>query len=80
MRARRVRTLAAALGAIAVASLFVGMPAAASASAGQVSIIQDSSRVLADSLRTLARFRALGVSMVRVTVVWAQIAPDWEAR
>ncbi len=68
------------LGAVAVAGVFVGMPAAASASTRQVSIIQDSSKLLSDPLETLARFRALGVSMVRVIVAWAQIAPDWKAR
>ena len=80
MRARRVTTLAAVLGAIAVAGVSAGMPAAASASTDQISIIQDSSTLLEDPLGTLARFRALGASMVRVIVVWAQIAPDWKAR
>jgi hypothetical protein len=52
----------------------------ASASAEQVSIIQDPSRLLADPSGTLATFRAFGVNMVRVIVVWAQIAPDLDGR
>ncbi len=78
MRARRV-WLAAVLGAVISAGAFALAPAGASASTDQLSIIQDSSRVLADPAGTLGTFRALGASMVRVIVVWAQIAPDWES-
>jgi hypothetical protein len=60
--------------------MLVAGPTPASASANQLSIIQDSPRLLADPSGTLATVRALGVNMVRVVVVWAQIAPDWEAR
>ncbi len=52
----------------------------ASASVDQLSIIQDPTGLLADPSGTLATFRALGVNTVRVIVVWAQIAPDWEGR
>ncbi len=79
MKLRRVRTLAAVLGAIASVSAVAGTPAPASASVTQLSIIQDSSRVLSNPARTLATFRALGVSTVRVIVDWAQIAPSWDA-
>lgn len=79
MKLRRVRALAAMLGAIAAVSAVAGMPAPAAASVTQLSIIQDSSRVLANPARTLATFRALGVSTVRVIVDWAQIAPSWDA-
>ncbi len=82
MRARRVRTLAATVGVIVAVGILVGAPAPAPASAsdGQISIIQDSNLVISDPLRTLATFRALGVNTVRVIVVWAQVAPDFEAR
>jgi hypothetical protein len=79
MRARGL-WLAAVLGAMISASVLVAFPAGASASAEQMSIIQDSPRVLADPAGTLATFRALGASTVRVIVVWAQIAPDWQSQ
>ena len=72
--------LAAAAGVVISAGTLAGTAPPASASAGQLSIIQDSTRVLSDPSGTLATFRALGVNMVRVIVVWAQIAPDWKAR
>ena len=56
------------------------IPAGASASVKEVSIIQDSTFMLKDPARTLSTFRALGVRMVRVIVVWAQIAPNFKAR
>ncbi|MGN6871954.1 MAG: hypothetical protein ACTHMY_26485 [Solirubrobacteraceae bacterium] len=80
MRLCRLRTLAAGVAAILSLAAVAGLAPAASASAGQVSIIQDPSRQLTDPSGTLATFRAFGVRMVRVIVVWAQIAPDWEAR
>ena len=80
MRARRIRALAAVVGAIASVSAAVALPAQASASVDQLSIIQDSNHVLSDPAGTLATIRALGVSTVRVIVVWAQIAPNWEGR
>ena len=80
MSARRVRTLAAGAAVILSLAMVAGIAPPASASAGQVSIIQDPSGQLADPSDTLATFRAFGVNMVRVIVVWAQIAPDWDAR
>jgi hypothetical protein len=80
MTVRRVWMLAATVGVIVSISVLVRAPPSAFASADQVSIIQDSSRMLADPSGTLATFRALGVNTVRVIVVWAQIAPDWEDR
>jgi hypothetical protein len=71
---------AATVGAITSFGVIAGGPGPASASVNQVSIIQDSPRVLADPAATLSTFRALGVNMVRVIVVWAQIAPNWEGR
>jgi hypothetical protein len=80
MRACRLRALAAGV-AVTVSLGVVGVTApAASASAHQMSIIQDPARLLADPSGTLATFRALGVNTVRVVVVWAQIAPDWQNR
>ncbi len=72
--------LAAIVGVIAAVSTVAGLPAPAAASVTQLSIIQDSPRVLSDSIGTLATFRALGVSTVRVIVVWSQVAPGWEGR
>jgi hypothetical protein len=77
---RRLRMLAATVGVIASVGILAGVPAAASASADQLSIIQDSNLVMSDPLGTLATFRALGVSTVRVIVVWALLAPDFEGR
>jgi hypothetical protein len=68
------------LGAVISASTLVAFPSGASASAGQLSIIQDNTRLLADPARTLATFRALGANMVRVIVGWAQMAPDWQSQ
>jgi hypothetical protein len=75
-----MRALAAGVAVILSLAVVAGIPPSASASAGQVSIIQDPSRQLTDPSGTLATFRALGVNMVRVIVVWAQIAPDWQSR
>ncbi|HKO29032.1 MAG TPA: hypothetical protein VJU80_16360 [Solirubrobacteraceae bacterium] len=80
MRACRVRALAAGAAIILSLAAVAGIAPSASASAGQVSIIQDPSGQLADPSDTLATFRAFGVNMVRVIVVWAQIAPDWDGR
>jgi hypothetical protein len=80
MKASRVRALAAIVGVIASVSVLAGAPAPASASVGQVSIIQDSNRVLSDPAGTLATVRALGVNTLRVVVDWAQIAPDLKSR
>jgi hypothetical protein len=52
----------------------------ARASSSQVSIIQDSTRMLSDPAGTMSTFRALGVRMVRIIVVWAQIAPQPQSR
>jgi hypothetical protein len=80
MRARRARILAAIVGAGISACVVAGAPAAASASVNQLSIIQDSTRVITNPYGTLGTFRALGANMVRVIVVWAQVAPGWDAR
>jgi hypothetical protein len=80
MRVGRRGTLAGGVGAVIAASILAGAPAAASASVHQVSIIQDSTRVLSNPVATLSTFRALGASMVRVIVDWAQIAPAARAR
>jgi hypothetical protein len=71
--------LGAVLGAVISASGFALAPGGASASTDQLSIIQDSPRLLADPAGTLGTFRALGASTVRVIVDWAQIAPDWQS-
>ena len=66
--------------ALLSAASLVSAPSAASASASQISIIQEPLRLMSDPVGTLARFRTLGAAMVRVVVVWAQIAPDRKSR
>jgi hypothetical protein len=73
MRPRRLLGVVAAVAVLASAVL--GRPTPASASTRQVSIIQDPVWVLKDPAKTLSTFRALGASMVRVIVDWAQVAP-----
>jgi hypothetical protein len=75
-----MRVLVAGVAVIVSLAAVAEVAPPASASAGQVSIIQDPSRQLADPAGTLATFRGFGVNMVRVIVVWAQIAPDWDNR
>ena len=71
--------MAVALAAAVVAGSLALAPAALG-SGGQKSIIQDSTRMLADPAGTMSTFRALGVRTVRIIVVWAQIAPVAQAR
>jgi hypothetical protein len=80
MRACRLRALAAGVAVAVSLGMAGGTAPPASASPDQMSIIQDPARLLADPSGTLATFRALGVSTVRVIVVWAQIAPGWQNR
>jgi hypothetical protein len=80
MRAWRRGTLGLGIAVIVSLAAAAAIAPSASASAGQVSIIQDPSGQLADPSDTLATFRAFGVDMVRVIVVWSQIAPDWDSR
>jgi hypothetical protein len=80
MRVGRLTALAAGVALILSLAAVAETTPPAAASAGQVSIIQDPSRQLADPSATLATFRAFGVNMVRVIVVWAQIAPGWDSR
>jgi hypothetical protein len=51
------------------------IPAAASASHKQITIIQDQ-QVLADPAGKMAEFRALGATTVRIFMPWATIAPN----
>jgi hypothetical protein len=81
MRARLPIAAALAVAvAITLAASVLALAPAAQASAGQVSIIQDSTRMLTDPAGTMSTFRALGVRMVRIIVVWAQIAPAAQSR
>jgi hypothetical protein len=54
--------------------------APARASSNQVSVIEDDNRLMADPVATLARMRALGASVVRVSVPWQAIAPSPSAK
>jgi len=64
----------------AIAGGSLALTPAAFGSTGQISMIQDSTRMLSDPAGTMSTFRALGVRMLRVIVVWAQIAPQAQAR
>ena len=71
-RSRRIQISAALIAAIASLSL-VG---SASASKSQVAIIQDDQAVRQDPNATLAQFRQLGATTIRVLVSWQQVAPN----
>jgi hypothetical protein len=74
----RVVAALAAASAMGVAGLAT-IPAAASASTHQITIIQDSSDLSNSPAATagaLAQFRALGATTVRVIINWATIAPN----
>jgi hypothetical protein len=77
MRARR---LTAVVLAAAITGSGLALAPAAVGSTGQISIIQDSTRMLSDPVGTMNTFRALGAGMVRVVVIWAQIAPQAQSR
>ena len=77
MRARLL-TIAAVAATISASAL--ALAPAALGSANQVSIIQDPTRLYSDPVGTMNTFRALGVGMVRIIVVWAQIAPGSQSR
>jgi hypothetical protein len=66
--------------AIIGASIWIGAlalgAAPALASTEQLSIIQDPDGFMSDPAGTLSTIRALGTAMIRVVVVWAQVAPD----
>lgn len=73
-RSRRSRYRLALIGTIAGLSLLT--PGAASASSGQVSIIQDDTLMLNNPAGAAAQMRALGADQVRVAVRWQTLAPD----
>jgi hypothetical protein len=80
MPVSRRRTTLLLLGAI-LAAVILAIPAArALASAQQVSIIEDDTRIQVDPGGTLQRFRLLGTQVVRVSVRWQEIAPAPNAR
>ncbi len=76
----RARLLLAALLAAAITGSTLTLAPAAFGSTSQISIIQDSTRMLSDPVGTMTTFRALGVRMVRIVVIWAQIAPQAQSR
>jgi hypothetical protein len=59
-----------------VAGSSLALPAVAGASHGQVAIIQDGPPLMSDPVGTLAEFRALGATTVRVIMFWSSVAPD----
>jgi hypothetical protein len=64
--------LGTALAAIASAAL----PAAASASSSQITIIQDGGATGPSADATFQQFRSLGASTARIILPWSQVAPD----
>jgi hypothetical protein len=64
-----------ALTALIAVLAWLALPAGASASTAQVSIIQDDDAVLADPVGVLAKMRDLGAQQVRVAIRWDMIAP-----
>jgi len=76
----RARLPIAALLTAAVTAGSLAVAPAAFASTGQISMIQDSTHMLSDPAGTMSTFRALGVRMLRIIVVWAQIAPQAQSR
>jgi hypothetical protein len=76
MGASRRRATALLLGSVVSAAAATLIPAApALASQSQVSVIEDDVHLQADPAGTLARMRALGADVVRVSVPWQMIAP-----
>jgi hypothetical protein len=69
------RCSAYALGATVAVGAAAALPATASASHSQTSIIEDLGAVAQDPAGTLAQFRALGASTVRVLLPWSAVAP-----
>jgi hypothetical protein len=69
------RWSAYALGATLAVGAAAALPATASASHSQTSIIEDLGAVAQDPAGTLAQFRALGASTVRVLLPWSAVAP-----
>ena len=75
LRFRRLLPIAALLTAV------TGLHAtAATASSTQESIIQDDALMKADPAGTLATFRSLGVTRVRLSVTWNSLAPSPNSR
>jgi hypothetical protein len=65
-----------ALGLALAALRLLGAPAPASASWGQLPMIEDDPHLRQDPVKTLSVFRLLGARMVRVFVPWTMIAPN----
>jgi hypothetical protein len=73
---RAFSRLAIAVACISATGLPLLLPASASASHNELAIIQDDGRMLTDPAGTLAQFRALGATTVRVTVFWYRVTRD----
>jgi hypothetical protein len=72
---RRPLTHVAAAVALSLGAC-AAVPAAASASHRQITIIQDQTQLQRDPSSTMAQFRALGATTVRIFMPWATIAPN----
>src|SRR2546423_15234334 len=82
--ATRLLALAAILALAAGLAAGVAAPERAQASSTQFSILQDDAAFLdaryGDPTPWLKQTRALGVNVLRVTVVWANVAPKPDSR
>jgi hypothetical protein len=79
LRLRRL-TLALGLALAPFATHLALMAAPAAADAGQMPIIEDDAQMLSNPVATVARFRVLGASIVRIDLEWSAIAPKPTAR
>jgi hypothetical protein len=79
-RAQSRHLALSAIVCVAAATLFLLFSGPASASQGQISIIQDDDALKTETPRTVAEFRELGATTIRYLVFWREIAPDSGAR
>jgi len=76
----RMRTGATLLCLLASGAAAALAPAGARASTTQVSVMEDDPLVLSSPEATLSQMRDLGVSVVRLWITWADVAPAPDAR
>lgn len=75
-RRARARFVLAAAAIAASAGALAGGSAPAAASTGELTMMQDNAALAANPLRTLQIFRSLGVEIVRIPLLWSQVAAD----
>ena len=77
LSARRLQLCAALLTAVAA---IAAHSASASASTGQIAIIQDGNALKADPAGAMTQFRELGATTIRLLVFWKDVAPSPNSR